>query len=438
MSSEVMKRKLMRLRRGCCYAAVALMAAETTGLCRAQSATPPEPTSLGLADAIELALSANPRLQAAGGRVEASSGRAFQAGRWSNPQLGFNVEEWPVTGRGGFDDGKQTIGITQTLPFPGKKPLDRRVGGMGVRLSEAELALRRTETIRDVKAAYCRVLAFERLVEVSTELAAVAEATATTARKRVEHGAAPLQEQLRAEVQSEQAGTSLLAQQRDLATARQIFATLLGRPELKDVPLSGGLAETPDSGLLEPNLVPSLTQHPSTLAARAGVEQARLAERRARLEAYPDVTVGLAGGRLGETGESIVELGISLPLPILDRSRGRRREAAAEITVAEAELESVRQRLQQEWTAALQRYRAAAATVTAYRDRILPRTEEALRLVRTGFEEGKFDFIDLADTQRTRAEARLAHQRSVLEMNVAQAELEALLQPQTPSFNTLD
>jgi len=47
--------------------------------------------------------------------------------------------------------------------------------------------------------------------------------------------------------------------------------------------------------------------------------------------------------------------------------------------------------------------------------------------VQTGFEQGKFGFMDLLDTQRTAAEVRLAYQQKLLELNVAQAELEALL-----------
>ena len=139
----------------------------------------------------------------------------------------------------GFSDAKQTIGIAQTLPYPGKKSLDRQIGGAGVKLSEAELALRRTELVRDVKAGFFRVLASERLVEVSTQLVAVAESSAATARKRVDAGAAAYQEQLRAEVQLEQARTELTGFQRELAAARQAFATLLGRPDLKEAKLVG-------------------------------------------------------------------------------------------------------------------------------------------------------------------------------------------------------
>ncbi len=100
-------------------------------------------------------------------------------------------------------------------------------------------------------------------------------------------------------------------------------------------------------------------------------------------------------------------------------------------------LHGVQQQLRGEWANALKRYRVAAEQVANYRERILPKANEALRLVRTGFEEGKFNFIDLVDTQRTTAEVRMAYQKKLLDMNIAQAELEALLQPQTkPSPTT--
>ena len=66
----------------------------------------------------------------------------------------------------------------------------------------------------------------------------------------------------------------------------------------------------------------------------------------------------------------------------------------------------------------------------------MPKAEEAVRLVQTGFEQGKFNFIDLVDTQRTTAEARLAYQGRLLELNMGQAELEAVLQPQLTTSAT--
>ncbi len=388
---------------------------------------------LTLDSAIAIALAQNPALRASSARVEAAAGRAYQAKLWSNPELELSAEEWP-TGRG-FADAKQTVGVAQTLPFPGKKSLDHRIGNADVRVSEAELSLRRVELVRDVKAGFFRVLAAERLVRAAGDLVRVAQSSADTARKRVEAGATSDQEQLRAEIQLEQARTDLAGWQRELDIARQGLAALLGRPNLEHARLSGALAESPNRALLDQEPERWLSAHPSAVAARRARDRAELELRRARLEPFPDVKVGVAGGRLGETDESIVELRFSLPLPLIDRGKGRKQEARASVSVAEAELKRVELQLLREWGAASRRLRAAVEQVTNYRERILPKSERALELVRGGFEQGKFDFIDLLDTQRTAAQARLLYQQKLLELNIAQAELEALTAhlPQPPT-----
>jgi cobalt-zinc-cadmium efflux system outer membrane protein len=413
------------------FLAGALMGVSTLAARSQDGPAVPGTNSLTLEAAIGLALEANPGLRAAGARVLASSGRAQQAGVWKNPELELSAEDWPLDQGNGFSDAKHLIGIRQVLPYPGKKPLDRRIGSAGVRLSEAERSVLRTEIVRDVKAGFYRVLAAERTVEVSAKLAGVAESAAATARKRVDAGAAAYQEQLRAEVQLEQARTEMAERQRELAMARQVLATLLGQPELNSVRLAGALIETPNPALLSMGEEEWLTRHPSAAAAQAGVERAELEARRARMEKYPDVTLGVAGGRVGATDESILQLGVSIPLPVLDRGKGREREANANVEVATADHLSVQQQLQREWANARQRYRTAMEQVARYRERILPKAEEALRLVQIGFEQGKFGFIDLVDTQRTDAEAHLGYHEKLLELNIARAELEALLQPQT-------
>jgi cobalt-zinc-cadmium efflux system outer membrane protein len=193
------------------------------------------------------------------------------------------------------------------------------------------------------------------------------------------------------------------------------------------VAVSGALAETASLELLDQGPERWLASHPSVVAARTSREQTELELRRARLEPYPDVRMDVAGGRIGETGQSIIQLGFAVPLPVIDRSKGRKQEAQANVLMAEAGQTAVEQRLLRAWGTASKRYRTAIEQVAGYRERILPKASEALRLVQSGFEQGKFGFIDLLDTQRTTAEARLAYQRKLLELNVAQAELEALI-----------
>lgn len=284
----------------------------------------PELRPLTLPNAISMALEKNPELHASGSKTEAAAGQADQAGRWSNPELQLSLEDWPVRGAG-WSESKRTVGMAQTLPFPGKKRLERQIGAAGVRLSQAELGLRRVEIVRDVKVAFYQVLSAEELVKVGGDLVKTAETLYTSVEKRVEAGDASEQEKLRMAVPLEKARMDLADFHRNLAASRKMLATLLGCSDLNEWTVAGTLTETGDPTRLE-----KLPEgHPSRLAAQVNVARAELAVRRARLEIYPDVTVGAGMGREAITNNSIGEVRVGLPLPLFDNSSGKRREARA-------------------------------------------------------------------------------------------------------------
>jgi cobalt-zinc-cadmium efflux system outer membrane protein len=378
--------------------------------------------ALTLDAVVRAALERNPALLASRQRIRAATGHAVQARLWDNPVLELSAEDMP-SDHLGLSRSKNLAGISQTVPFPGKKSLDVRSAGHGVRAAESEARASELELIRDVKIAYYRALAADRRLAIAQQLVELAESLATAAGKRVEAGAAAAQEQLRAEIESERARAELAGIRRERAEARQALATLMGQPGNADFALAGELSAAVEIGSVTRDQL--LRAHPRLTAAMAERDRAESELRRARLDPWPDVTLGIAAGREAASNEDVVEFRVSLPLPLLDHGQGRQREAKAKAAMAGAELMATEHRLLQDLVSLEARLRAAAEQVTAYRGRILPKAEEALRLVQGGFEAGKFGFIDLLDTQRSVAEARLAYQEKLLELNSARAELEA-------------
>src|ERR1019366_6199127 len=111
------------------------------------------------------------------------------------------------------------------------------------------------------------------------------------------------------EIPLEQARTELSGFQRELVTAYQTLALHLGRPDLSEATVSGALAEAASPGLPDQGPQQWLPSHPSGGAVRGSRAQAEVARGGARLEPYPDVRMGVSGGRIGETGQSIIQLG---------------------------------------------------------------------------------------------------------------------------------
>lgn len=380
---------------------------------------------LTLAEAIRLAKANNPALAANRLSREVAEGAADQARRWPNPELEFSSEDIPA-GSGGLSSAQNMIGVSQTIPYAGKKKLDAEIGRQSVTLADSEYQIRERDLVRDVKSAFFETLAAEKRVAASEELLALAQSLGDAARKRVAAGAAGRQETVRAEIETERVSVAISAARRDLEESRKNLATLTGNPAAMPGPLQGSLRESvlpPATAKLREQW---LAQHPALRAAQAGRERAQLELRRAEREPLPDVTLGLGAGRNGASDETIMEFRASLPLPLLDRAQGRKRETRALAEAAKFDESASAQRLLQEFGIAEVRLKAAREQAEAYRTRILPKAEEALILVRGGFEAGKFGFLDLVDTQRTAAESRLEYLDKLLELNLAATELEAL------------
>ncbi len=381
--------------------------------------------ALTLEEAVAQAHTNHPALAAAHQRVEAASGRAEQARLWPNPELELFSEDFPPNG-GGIASAQNMIGVSQTVPFPGKKGLDAQIGRQDIGAAELEYLVREREVVRAVRAAFCRALAAQKKAGVAGELVALNRSLVNVARQRIAAGAAGEQERLRAELEQERAGVEVTAAQRELAEARLALAAALGRPREPIASLDGELrAQAPvvDTGTTGAKM---LAQHPTLRGTAAARERAELELKRAKLDPLPDVTFGVSGGRNFAERETMMEFRVSLPLPLFDRAQGRKRETRALAAAARHDVTATEQQLLSELKQAATRLRAAGEQVEAYRLRILPRADEALKLVQAGYAAGKFGFLDLVDTQRTAAEARLAYWDKLLELNLALADLEAL------------
>jgi putative transposase len=88
---------------------------------------------------------------------------------------------------------------------------------------------------------------------------------------------------------------------------------------------------------------------------------------------------------------------------------------------------SLRLNLQNRLAAVFERYSNAYYQVRLYRDEILPAAKRALELTRQHYQRGDAIYDDLLTSQRTYSAANLAYLGALLEVWVAEAELDGLL-----------
>ncbi len=405
-------------------AAAAAIAVSPQVVRAAEPATAPlqVPAELTLREALRLALAANPRLQAVGWELRKAEGRTRQAGARPNPELSFSLEN-----AGGSSSGSEaTLSVGQLLELGGKR--SARVGAARAeqQLVSLDIQTERLVVIGEVVARFIEALGAERSLMLSDEEIRAAEEAATTNAQRVRAGAAHPVERRRADVELANLRLERTIQQSDAALARSRLSSTWGEPEPRFERLVGLLDSLPQFPSLDSLLVRS---EASPVLARWRAEREARQERLdlERSRRVPDVTP-IAGIRsLNDGSDRAFVGGLSLPVPVFDRNRGAIDEATAAVRqapIAEAQARLELRRSLAESHAMLRRGRDK---LEAIRREVLPEAARAFEEMRTGYERGRFSYLDLLEARRTWLRARREELQTLLAAHLALAELERLV-----------
>jgi len=388
---------------------------------------PTQTEAVSLRRALALAVARSPRLRAYAWDVRTREAEALQAGLWSNPELGLEIEEFGGSDeRSGFDETEFTLSLAQTFPLGGDADRRRKLADRQSELAGWDYEAARLEVIRETTERYVRALAVERRVKIAEQEVEIAEAVLVIAERRVDAGASPQVERARAQVPVAEARVRLRQSRRDLITARRTLALSWGQRDRLGSGLTGDLdqlAPPPD-----PNALAALVASNPDVARWA----TKISERRARAElaeaeSTPDVTASLGAKRFNGNDETAFVIGVSLPLPLFDRRQGdalaaRLGAASAEERRAAAELR-VERRLSDAWT----RLADAHDESTALADEALPPAVEAFEATRRAFENGDVQFLDVLDAERTLVRLRTQRAEALAAYHLAVADLESLI-----------
>jgi cobalt-zinc-cadmium efflux system outer membrane protein len=118
---------------------------------------------------VDQALEVSPRIRAARARLEAAQAAVGPAGTLPDPMLMAGIMNQPLGGSEAEDMTAmtmRTVGVGQTLPFPGKLALQRRVAEAEVAAAEAQREAARWAVVEEVRGAYYDLAFFDTALEV--------------------------------------------------------------------------------------------------------------------------------------------------------------------------------------------------------------------------------------------------------------------------------
>lgn len=384
----------------------------------AKAAEPVGP--LTLQAALTLALDSNADLAAARHELSAVEASVVQAGVLPNPSLIVHMQD---TRR---DTRETTVQLSQPFELGGKRAARVQAAQRSRDVAGADVSATQADVRAAVITAFFDVLTAQERMGLAQESALLAQRASTVASRRVIAGKAAPVEETRARVTETGVRLELLQAGSDLTSARKRLSATWGSLMPRFDRAEGQLQALP--ALPEPAVLATrLASSPALVRARFEVDRRQALARLEHSRRTPDVTVSLGVNRNRELGRNQAIVGISVPLPIFDTNRGNVMESLRRTDKARDELLATETRLGGELAQALELLGTSRQEADALQNEVLPGAQSAYEAATTGFDYGKFGFLDVLDAQRALLQAKTQYLRALSQAHRAGADIERIL-----------
>ena len=385
-----------------------------------QSAAAAAAEPLSLAKAIELALEGNPEVAAAKRQWEATEGQVLQGRSRPNPELAYSLEDTRSKTR------TQSWQLNLPVELGGKRAARTKAAEKTREQAQAQLAELQATVRANVAAAYFDVLTAQERLVLARDSAALAKSSTDTVSKRVAAGKVSPVEESKARVAEAGVRVELAQAASEQRNALSRLFALLGRIDAPYTVLDGKAENLPSVPSLA-DLQPLISSAPGVVLARIEVDRRKALTALEQSKRVPDVTVSVGMQRSNETQRNVLLFGVSVPLPVFDRNQGNLLEALKLEDKARDELQAATVRLHSEVAQARERLSTIIAEVQSLKQDVLPGAKSAYDAATIGFENGKFNFLEVLDAQRTYFTAKSQYLKALGEAHRAAADIDRLL-----------
>jgi outer membrane protein TolC len=388
----------------------------------------------GIESLVTEALLHNPEIAAARAESDAARQRIAPSTALDDPMLEAGIVNAPLPFSLRREDmTMKMLGLSQKLPYPGKRALRREVAVADAASLEHAVDETVDRVQRDIRVSYEEL----RFATTSQQLIArtlgALHRLEAVAEQRYAVGQATQSDALQAQTQVARLQRELLRLEQEQQARRSELKRLLGRHEDRApiVPTQPILLELPGT---TGALATAAQEHRPQLKALAALIAKGDSEiALARREYYPDFELRFSYGQRDRTPDGVprddmvtMSVAVNLPLWRSKRLGPRVAEAAAMRRQAASLLEAQ----QLETLSALERQlaieREQRASAALYRSTLIPQAEAAFESTLSAYQVGRVDFSTLMEAQMRVYEARIGEAEAIAEHNKAIAEVDLL------------
>ncbi|HEX8874370.1 MAG TPA: TolC family protein [Nitrosospira sp.] len=381
------------------------------------------------------ALENNPEIQAALRAREAARQRIAPAEALDDPVLEAGVINAPLASSpfNREDMTMKMIGLSQRLPFPGKRGLRKDVAARDAEAVEHGYKETVNRVARDIKTAYFDLgltLEKTRLAERNKR---ILEEFLHIAEDHYETGRGSQADVLKAQTQVSRMVDELLRFARERLALEAELIRALGRDATVAAPVPASPQLREESLDMESLRETALTQRPQLQALRSIVARNEKAVDLAHRNYYPDLDVRLSYGQRdnmldGSRRPDMVTLTMAINLPVWRENKLAPR--VSEALAMRDQARSLHEAQRNEVSAGLRQQTAAAEqnlqSARLYQTAILPQARLTVEAALAAYRVNRVDFLTLLDSQMTVFTYEISRVTAIASYNKTLAEIDLL------------
>ena len=391
------------------------------------------PDTQNLRSLVDYALANNPEVNVARERHIGALARVPQAMALPEPKLTYRYFVNEVETRVGPQE--HGIGLSQTLPWFGKRGLQGDAATETARAAQEGIASIQNTVIAEVANAYYELFYLGRSIEIIRGNRDLVLHLERVARARYGAGAATHADVIRAQVELGIIENRLGSLKDRRAPLFARLNALLNRPTTETFDLPSILTFEPVN-YTDDELLAKVSRHnPDLRATSFEIEAAHRQRERANKNYLPDITLGLDYIATGDarmpgvqdSGDDALSATIGFTLPIW-RSKydAGVKEADAILRQQQFKRDQQLNTFHAETVTALFKLRDAQRQIDLYEKTLLPKANESLVATQRAYSTGAAPFADTIDAQRMLLNFELSFARAITDHHQARIVLEKL------------
>lgn len=387
-----------------------------------------------LSGLLDYAREHNPELAAARYEAIAVQQRAEPAGALPDPVL--RTELLDISNQGmsspsllpGQAGGTRYL-LMQSLPWFGKRDLQRGVAAAQAAQSNGQIAASWAELASRIKQAYAMHYNATASAQLAQQTLVLLDQLEQSAQTRYASGLGTQQDVIRVQIEKTMLRGELIALQNERHHTHARLNTLLARPAYAVLADPAQLRDLPPAAKLDEQALQERlrARNPQLQMAEANAQSAANSRELAYANRYPNFTLGIAPTQSGNTIRSW-DLMLELNIPLQQSSRrAQEREAEAMLSASNARKESLLNQTQSDLSEALSALETARQTEALIATRLLPQAELIWQSALAGYETGKVEFAMLIEAQKQILKVRQQQLQAQTDMQLRLADIEKLL-----------